>query len=516
MANTPSARGPVSAASHSTADITAHGKGAFAIVGGFALLELSSDAIIARDRDNAITFWNRGAELTYGWKADEALGRNAHTLLQASEEGANIDAMLRRHDRWQGEIVHRRSDGSLVVVGSRQVVQRGPGGVVLGILEIDRDITERKRMIEALEAADKAKDGFLATLGHELRNPLTPLRNGIEVLRMVRADSPEAVEVRRTMERNIRRMTRLIDDLLDVSRITHGRIELRKENVDMVETVREVVSELRSMAGASNDTITARLPAKPLIVNADPIRLTQIVENVVHNAVKYTDAGAIDVALTAQDGSAVLRVRDSGVGIATENLGRIWEPFVQGETSLEHRRSGLGLGLTLVRTLVEIHGGTNAGMSDGPGKGSEFLIKLPLAEEEAGEATASRPGAGLKGRRILVVDDNVDAAQSFAALLKLMENEVRTAGSGPEALEVAKQYRPDLVLLDIGLPGMNGYEVARRLRDDAAERIIVVAVSGYGGEQDRRRSAEAGFDAHFVKPMDIRALEEFLEARKEV
>jgi len=486
--------------------------------GKAGLLDLSSDAIIARDRHGAITLWNHGAELTYGWKAAEAVGEDADALLQpsASDPGTDIEAMLRANSRWQGEMTHVRRDGAPIIVESRQVVQRGPGGEMLAILEINRDVTERRRLMDELAAADKAKSDFLATLGHELRNPLTPLRNGMEVLRMLGGQAPEAAEVRQTMERNIRRMTRLIDDLLDVSRITHGHIELRKENVDMVAVIREVASELRSMAEAAGNRLTTRLPSKPLIVDADPIRLTQIVENVLHNAIKYTDGGRIEVALAAEDGYAVLRVKDSGIGIPQENLARIWEPFVRGDTSLEQRRSGLGLGLTLVRTLVDLHGGIISGMSEGRGKGSEFVIKLPLADGRAEQPASPKASSELKGRRILVVDDNYDAVQSFAALLELMENDVRTAGSGPEALQVAKEYRPEIVLLDIGLPGMNGYDVARELRADLGnDGTVIIAVSGYGAQHDRQRSAAAGFDAHFVKPMGIDALREFLASRQQ-
>jgi two-component system, chemotaxis family, CheB/CheR fusion protein len=481
------------------------------------LLELSSDAIIVRNRDSTITFWNHGAEATYGWKASEAIGKSSQALLQrrGSSTGEDIDAMLRTNDRWQGEITHARRDGSRIVVDSRQVVQRDPRGDVLAILEINRDITERRRMIDELAAADRAKDNFLATLAHELRNPLTPLRNGVEVLRMVGPNAPDAVKVRETFERNIRRMTRLVDDLLDVSRITHGHIELRKENLDMVEVVRDVISELRSMAESAGDKVTVELPAKPLLVDADPVRLTQIIENVLHNAVKYTEHGTIGVSLSAADGNAVLRVRDSGIGIAKENLGRIWEPFVQADSSLERRRSGLGLGLTLVRTLVDLHGGSVSGMSEGPDKGSEFVLRMPLAKRHSEAPAESKPKTELKGRRILIVDDNADAAASFASLLKLMENDVCTAATGEEALRVAKEYRPDIVLLDIGLPGMNGYKVARALRAEVDGRMFIIAVSGYGAEQDRRRSAEAGFDAHFVKPMEMQALEEFLGSREQ-
>jgi two-component system CheB/CheR fusion protein len=481
-----------------------------------ALLELSADAIIVRNHDSIITFWNRGAEDTYGWKASEAIGKNSHALLQGgSGTGSEIDSMLRASERWQGELAHVKRDGTKIIVESRHVVQRAPGGEVLSILEINRDITEQRRMMDRLAAEDRAKNEFLATLGHELRNPLTPLRNCVEVLRMIGGTSPEAVEVRDTIQRNVRRMTRLIDDLLDMSRVTHGHIELQLETVDLTRVIKEVIVELRSMAEAASNKVAVRLPAEPVFVDGDPVRLTQIVENVVHNAIKYTDGGKIDVALGVDDGSALLRVRDTGIGMTPEVLPRIWDPFVQGDTSLERRRSGLGLGLTLVRKLIDMHGGSIAASSEGPDKGSEFVMSLPLAKHRPAAASAPRRKAPLKDRRILIVDDNQDAAMSFSSLLKLMENDVRTAGTGQEALRVAKEFRPEIVLLDIGLPEMNGFDVAKALRrDHADDHLVIVAVSGYGAEADRQRSAQAGFDAHFVKPLEIEALQEFLGSRQ--
>jgi signal transduction histidine kinase len=395
--------------------------------------------------------------------------------------GENVDATLRSVDRWEGELDQVRKDGMRITVDSSQVVDRDVDGTVLAILEINRDVSERKRIMNEVAAADQAKTNFLATLGHELRNPLTTLRNGMQVLRRVGTDAPEAVEVRDTIERNIRRMARLIDDLLDVSRISHGRIEIKREPVDVVEIIKEVTGELRSMAEASNNKLTTRLPGQPLVVDADPVRLAQIVENVVHNAIKYTDGGKVEVTLAREDNAAVMHVRDSGVGIAPENLGRIWEPFVQADTSLERRRSGLGLGLTLVRNLVNLHGGSINGRSEGVGRGSEFVIRLPLAAAKPVPARPHGESPALTGRRVLIVDDNPDAVASFASLLRLMDNDVRTATTGLEALRVAKEYRPDLVLLDIGLPGMNGYDVARALRRDLGDgKIVLIAVSGYG------------------------------------
>jgi two-component system CheB/CheR fusion protein len=488
-----------------------------------ALIDLSSDAIIARDRDSVITFWNQGARDMYGWTAAEALGKVSHALLQTSPGGGtDIDALLHSRDRWQGEVTHTRRDGTRIRVESRHVVHRAENGDVLGILEINRDITDRQRMMDELAAADRRKNEFLATLAHELRNPLAPVRNGIHVLDAIGSQEPRAVEARDAITRSIGHMTRLIDDLLDISRITRGHIELRREHIDIGAAVREVLAAFNAMSGAANRELTVRVPREPLYVDADPVRLTQIVENLLHNSIKFTDDGdRIEVALERDAGQAVLKVRDSGIGIAAENLSRIWDPFVQADTSLERVRGGLGIGLALVHSLVELHGGTVEARSDGLDKGSEFVVRLEVV---AGKPAAARPDrppesraapATLSGRRVLIVDDNVDGANSLAALLRLMGNDARTVNDGPGALRVAAEYQPDIVLLDIGLPGMNGYDVARALRHDVANgRPLIVAVSGYGSQEAVERSVEAGFDAHFVKPMEIRELEQFLASKR--
>ena len=491
-----------------------------------ALIDLSSDAIIARDRDSVITFWNQGAQGMYGWTEAEALGKVSHTLLQTSPGGGtDIDALLHSRDRWQGEVTHTRRDGTRILVESRHVVHRGENGDVLGILEINRNITDRQRMIDELAAADRRKNEFLATLAHELRNPLAPMRNGIHVLDAIGGREPRVVEARDAIKRSIDHMTRLIDDLLDISRITRGHIELRREQVEIGAAIKEVMAGFRALSGAANRELSVRVQPEPLYVDADPVRLTQIVENLLHNAVKFTDEGGrIEVALERAAGRAVLSVRDSGIGIAPDILSHIWDPFVQADTSLERIRGGLGIGLALVKSLVELHGGTVAARSEGVGKGSEFVVELPIstskpvaakAKTETAPRRKAPASAPLSGRRFLIVDDNVDAANSLAALLRLMGNDALTVNDGAGALRVAREYQPDIVLLDIGLPGMNGYDVARALRSDSSNgKPLIVAVSGYGSREAMERSVEAGFDAHFVKPMEIGELEQFLASKR--
>jgi two-component system CheB/CheR fusion protein len=495
------------------------------------LIDMSSDAIIVRDRDSVITFWNHCAQAMYGWTAEEAIGKDLHALLPTSSpvDGTEIDALLRSRNHWQGEATHTRRDGTRILVESSHVVNRAENGEVLGILEINRDITDRQRMIDdlarnatELAAADKRKNEFLAVLAHELRNPLTPLRNSVSFLSMIGGQGAEAIEAGKMIERNINHMARLVDDLLDVSRITRGHIELRRETTDIGATVKESAREFQAIAHTANQELTVRLPSQSLYVDADPLRLTQIVENLLHNAIKFTDGdGKIEVMLERDDGYAVLKVRDSGIGIAAENLSRIWEPFVQADTSLERVRGGLGIGLTLVRSLVERHGGTVAVHSDGTGKGSEFIVRLPIVDGKPVAAKTDRAPqskvepVALSGRRILIVDDNIDAANSLASLLNMMDNDARTANDGPGALRLAGEYRPDIVLLDIGLPGMNGYDVARELRRGLGDgKTLIIAVSGYGSREDLQRAVEAGFDAHFVKPMEIAELEAFVASRQ--
>jgi signal transduction histidine kinase len=387
-----------------------------------------------------------------------------------------------------------------------------PATVVLAF----HDITRLKQAEAELRAANKAKDEFLAVLSHELRNPLAPIRNAVHVLRLRGPDAPDLQRSRDVIERQVQHLTRLVDDLLDVSRIGRGKIELRKAVVDLAAVVSQAVETARPLLEERRHTLTVSVAPDALRVKADATRLAQVVANLLTNAAKYTDAGGqVWLTVEQQEGEAVVRVEDTGRGIPAGMLARVFDLFTQVDAALDRVEGGLGIGLTLVRSLVEMHGGTVEALSDGPGQGSEFVVRLPVLVEGP-EAAREAPAGGSEGvpgpsRRVLVVDDNRDAADSLALLLKLMGHEVRTAYDGPAALQEARAWRPEVVLLDIGLPGMTGYEVARRLREERPpEELLLVALTGYGQEEDRRRSQEAGLDLHFVKPVDPNALRDLL------
>ena len=381
--------------------------------------------------------------------------------------------------------------------------------------EIRAHLYERERATEALKEADRRKDEFVAVLAHELRNPLAPIRNSLQILRLTSEHDPATERIREMMERQVNHMVRLVDDLLEVSRITSGKIELRKERVALSTIVDNAVETSQPLIDAFRHHLRIELPFEPLFVEGDPVRLAQVIGNLLNNAAKYSDeSGQIWLKAERRDGLVCLSIRDTGVGIAPEVLPHVFNLFMQADRSPGRSQSGLGIGLTLVKTLVEMHGGTVEARSEGPGKGSEFVICLPLAagEEPATESARAEAGthAPLK-RRVLVVDDNHDAADSLALLLEILGAEVRVAYDGPEALRIAASYRPSAVFLDIGMREMDGYEVARRIREDPELRgMTLVALTGWGQHDDRRRSRLAGFDHHLIKPADVGALESLL------
>jgi signal transduction histidine kinase/ActR/RegA family two-component response regulator len=375
---------------------------------------------------------------------------------------------------------------------------------------------ENAQLYAKLREADRRKDEFLATLAHELRNPLAPIRNSIELLRRADGNAEIIAQSSQIMERQVAQMVRLVDDLLDISRITQGKIQLRKERLELAAVVRSVVEECRPLMKAHAHKLTLTLPPDPIYVDADPTRLGQVFANLLNNAAKYTEKGGhVWLTVERQGSAVVVSVRDSGIGIAAEYLPRLFQMFSQAEPALERSQGGLGIGLSLVRGLVELHGGTVEARSKGPGSGSEFIVRLPLAlsAEQAPEEPSEQHAPQLSSRRrILVVDDNEDAADSLAMMLQMMGNEVRTAHDGLEGVELAATFRPDLVLLDIGMPRLNGYDACRRIREQPwGKNVLLVALTGWGQEEDKRRSHEAGFDTHLVKPVEPEALEKLLQ-----
>jgi signal transduction histidine kinase len=371
--------------------------------------------------------------------------------------------------------------------------------------------------IETLREADRRKDEFLATLAHELRNPLAPIRNGLQILRLGRGNHQAEEQARAMIERQVQQMVRLIDDLLDLSRISRGKIELRRERIDLAAAVQSAVETSRPLIEQSGHALTLSLPSEPVFVDADLTRLAQVFANLLNNAAKYTQRGGGDIRLAVEPlgREVAVSVRDNGIGIPVPMLPHVFEMFIQVDRSLERTQGGLGIGLSIVKRLVEMHGGTVEAHSEGRGQGSEFVVRLPAltpaVQEPMPRSDGEEPAGAPVRRRVLVADDNVDAAASLAMMLEFMGNEVRTAHDGIAAVEAAAAFRPDVILLDIGMPRMNGYDACRQIREQPWGRgIAIAALTGWGQEEDKRQSREAGFDHHLVKPVEPAALEALL------
>jgi len=438
------------------------------------------------------------------------------------EDRQRVDEAIRRaieqgHD-YQVEFRNVWPDGSVHWMSGRGTVQHDERGAPTHMIGVGMDVTERRQLEDALREraeqltdADRRKDEFLAMLAHELRNPLAAISSAAALLRLG-AGAEMADRAGAIVDRQVRHLARLVDDLLDASRITSGKITLRSEPVDLAAAVRAAVETARPLIEGQRHTLEVSLPEEPLWLDGDRARLTQVFTNLLDNAAKYTPrGGAVSVRVGRAGDAAVVEVRDSGVGMAPETLAHAFDLFSQGARGLDRAQSGLGIGLTVVRRLVELHGGRVVGTSDGPDRGSRFTVHLPArpAGWTPARAAAGAPldGTAVRARRVLVVDDNVDMVASTAALLSHDGHHVRTATSGAEAITTASAFAPDVVLLDIGLPGMDGYEVAKRLRAAPNGRTVrLIAVSGYGRDEDRRQSLDSGFDAHLVKPVDLDVL----------
>lgn len=617
------------------------------------LLDLTDDAIIVRNAEGRISYWNHGAEVLYGWSREEALGQTSHDLLQ-TESSMPLDQIteeLHRDGRWTGELVHTRRDGQRLTVLVRKTLDRDPQGnpaavlqtltdiserkrveenlrrseefnrsiiesspdcikvldlegnllslesgqALLGIddirpylntswidfwtgkdreaaraavqvaaaggegnfvgffrtlrgepkwwdvaispmlnvhnnvvrlLAISRDVTARRTLEETLAAraeelarADRSKDEFLAMLAHELRNPLAPLRNAAEILQTAEATPHERKQAQHIIGRQIENMSRMIDDLLDVSRITEGKIELRKQPVALEAILTAATSLVRSICTARHQELAVSMPTMPVFLNGDATRLEQVFNNLLGNACKYSGDGChISLSAERQDGveppEVIVRVRDDGAGIDSELLPRVFDLFVQETRTLDRAHGGLGIGLTLVSRLVKLHGGSVEAHSEGLGHGSEFVVHLPILRQTPPLPAAPPPVARETSRRILIVDDNTDSARSMAILQTRRGHVTRIAFAGPDALAVAAEFLPEVVLLDIGLPGMDGFEVARRFRAmPALAGALLIAMTGYASPEDLIAAKQAGFDEHLVKPVDLEVLRQWLRTR---
>jgi signal transduction histidine kinase/ActR/RegA family two-component response regulator len=380
--------------------------------------------------------------------------------------------------------------------------------------QIREHLLERQRAEEALRLADRRKDEFLATLGHELRNPLAPLLTALQLLKATGAADPTIRRVSVVMERQVSHLVRLVNDLLEVSRITRGLIEVQREPVDLGYAVQSAIDTSRPAIDAGGHALTVDLPAEPVVVYGDSVRLTQIFANLLTNAAKYTNAGGhIWVRVSRDANQAVVSVRDNGIGIAADQLSSIFEMFTQVDRSTRFAQGGLGIGLTLVRSLVSMHGGRVHAQSRGLGTGSEFVVELPALSAQVLAPAPSKDVETLPPRRILVVDDNHDSADTLGALLARLGATVSVVYTGHAALEALDQFKPDVAILDIGMPGIDGYEVARRIRSMPQHaHVLLIALTGWGQDNDKRAARAAGFDHHVVKPLDIDALRAFLSS----
>ncbi len=469
------------------------------------------------DRDGRFVYVNKALLDLWGLPLDEAVGKTFFDLKYPDALAATMQRQIQEVFETGREIVDETPYTSPTgVSGQYEYILRpvrGEEGQVDQVAGSARDITDRKNAEDALKAADRNKTEFLAMLAHELRNPLAPIRSAVQVLRLTDGNRETAQPMFEMLERQIAHIVRLVDDLLDATRISRGKIELRYERVDLATVVRQAVETVRPQYASVDHELVVTLPAKPIHLNADPTRLLQALGNLLHNAGKFSARGGrIHLTVEPDGDQVIISVRDNGVGIAAEDLSRIFEMFAQLDTSLEHSRGGLGLGLTLVKQLVELHGGRVDARSEGAGEGTEFVMRLPMLadlltppnDRSVGSPEVSDP------LHILVVDDNRDAVDSMAFLLQLSGHEVDTAYDGQQAVAAAAKCRPDVVLLDIGLPLLDGYEVARRIRAQHDDRVMLVAVTGWGQDDDRRRASHAGFDAHMTKPIDYDDLSKLL------
>ena len=489
-----------------------------------ATLESTTDGILVTDGAGRVTgynqqfvdLWRMPREILESGEHRRLLEVNSREFEDPAGFLATVDAIYASSPPESHDLLEL-ADGRVFERFSRiQFVEERNVGRVWSF----RDITDRAHLLAALKESDRRKDEFLAILAHELRNPLAPIRNSLHILRAQGPPVPQLQWATDVIDRQVNQMSRLVDDLLDVSRITRGKIQLHRERVELAAVVNSALEASRPLIEREGHELTVTMPPEPIHLDADLTRLSQVFLNLLNNAAKYTERGGrIELTVEREGDQVLVRVKDTGIGIPPEMLPHVFDMFTQVDRSLERSEGGLGIGLTLVQRLVEAHGGAVEARSEGPGKGSEFVVRLPIAREGNGALGPRTDGATVHRaadtpRRVLVVDDNLDSAETLEMLLGNLGHEVRTAHDGLEGVGVAAAFQPDVVLLDIGLPKLNGYDAARRIRALRGDGVVLIAVTGWGQDEDRRRSREAGFDHHLTKPVNLGALQKLLNASR--
>lgn len=478
----------------------------------------SSPAMIwMTDVDGRLEFMNLACQAFLGVRPEDAAGFLWQTALHVEDAPRYVSTfMAARAARSPFHARARmcRGDGQWRWIETRATPRFDAFDVAQGYVGCSLDITDIYESQQALQDADRRKDEFLATLAHELRNPLAPLRNGLQIVKLARGNDAAFEQAHGMMERQLHMLVSLVEDLLDVSRISCGQIAIHKQRIDIASVVTSALETSEPLVRLGDHQLSVTLPPQRIYIYADKIRLAQAIGNLLSNAAKYTKSGGhISLTVTLEDDNVYVRIKDSGVGIPPHMLSRVFDMFTQVDTSIERAQGGLGIGLTVVKRLVEMHGGTVQAHSAGRDQGSEFAVRLPVAPAMQNELCSMTESAAtpLVQHRILVVDDNREAALSLALMLNLMGNDTRTAFDGLEALDLAQAYQPDVMLMDIGMPKLNGYDAARRIREQAwGKRTVLVAVTGWGQDADRRSSRDSGFDHHLVKPVEPEALETLL------
>jgi two-component system, chemotaxis family, CheB/CheR fusion protein len=492
-----------------------------------AIVQSSDDAIVSKTLDGTILSWNAGATRIFGYQPEEVIGKQITILIppELHPEEQRILEKLRRGERIEHfDTVRIAKDGRRIAISLTVSPVRNARGEIVAASKVARDVSERKRAEQllqqseaALREADRRKDEFLAVLAHELRNPLAPIRYALATAKKSGRTGEQQRRAEEIIERQVAHMSRLLDDLLDVSRISHGTLELKKSHTELAAVIATATETARPLIDSKHHHLSVELPEEPVRLEADAVRLAQVFANLLINAAKYTDPGGqIQLRATLQEQQVSVTVRDNGIGVPPQMMPRLFTLFAQAPAARGRTQDGLGVGLSLVRGLVALHGGSVVARSDGTGRGSEFTVRLPLGasgRHSPAGAAASAVAAASPALRVLVVDDSRDAADICATLLELSGHRVQTAYSGRRALETAETFHPQVFLLDLGLPDIDGYQLAQRIRGVPwGANAVLIAVSGWGQEEDRRRASAVGFDYHLTKPVAAEALDALLRS----